>query len=90
MTITTIAAKDVQPGDRIYNNTGYCEGAKWVKVVGVSGPDARGYVTLRTAVYNEVKHVREGIAVKRESAPALDCNCDQSGPVQCDQHGPRE
>lgn len=29
-------------------------------------------------------------ALRRFVVIVLDCNCDQSGPVQCDLHGPRE
>lgn len=58
----TIAAKDVQPGDRIYNKYAYHPAAAWVEVRRIETMDD-GTVGLVTGTYTEWRHPAEAIAV---------------------------
>ena len=64
MSNLTIAAGDVRPGDRIHNSDAYHASAAWLEVLSVD-TDAKGYVSLHTSVYTDVRHGRQGIAVRR-------------------------
>jgi hypothetical protein len=63
----TIAANNVQVGDRIYNCHGYChlDSVKWVRVVKVETTDK--YTKIKTEVYDTWLHPRAGIIVERQS-----------------------
>lgn len=76
MMARSIAAKDVKIGDHIYNQHGYCERARWVRVTSVE--ECATVTTLEfgrvvpckgikidTGVFYTIKYPEEGIVVKR-------------------------
>lgn len=79
MSIESIEAGALRPGDFIHNPHGYCERAKWVRVTAVrreptiytteGGHRVPGEsVVIDTTVFTTTRHPREGIAVDRERA----------------------
>jgi hypothetical protein len=79
MSIESIEAGDLRPGDFVYNPHGYCPSAKWVRVTAVrrrpttytteGGHQVPGEsVVIDTTIFTTVKHPREGLAVNRGRA----------------------
>lgn len=62
-TMLTVAARDVRPGDQIYNSGAYHPSAAWVlvKEVIVVGDS----IKISTHVFDTWKHPREGVAIRR-------------------------
>lgn len=61
MNYETRAVEEVRVGDRIYNRHAYHPRAAWLEVVEVLKEG--GYIRLRTGVYDEIRHPKEGIAI---------------------------
>lgn len=63
MSTITIAAQDVQVGDRIFDNTSFNKKDPWARVKSVQRIPAG--IEIRVLGWATILHPREGIAVQR-------------------------
>ncbi len=64
MQLVNVAAKDVQPGDELYNGGKGAPCFWWVRVRSVTPRDANT-VVIETVYWDTWKHPREGVCVRR-------------------------
>ena len=59
-----VAYEQVQSGDFLYNKDGYCQSAKWVRVINVTRNGDE--IAVHTTVYSQYGHAKEGVTIRRE------------------------